>query len=979
MKPIKLEMSAFGSYAGKTELDFTAVNHGIFLITGDTGSGKTTIYDAITYALYEKTSGNQREGNMMRSQYAELDMPTYVRLTFEYTGNEYTIVRNPEYARESKRKKADGSSETTTENAKVSLIMPDGSEYMGKKTEINKKIVDIIGLDANQFSQVAMIAQGDFLKLLHANSDERKIIFSKIFNTKIYYKIQEELKNRFKSIYGQLEDNKKECAIIINGVEVAKDSEFLEGFLECKDSIEPDFVRLMPILKNIKDELESKQKEINAKEIDLEKVLEDIAAGIKAAYDTNELFDQLEKTKVKSQELQEKESFINQMILQSERAHKAEKVAQAEEKFVLGKRAFDESEIRSAELKSWIEKNQITISEKHQVLELLKEQKSEEESKLQQIIAKIDAAIATDESVSQESVSHIGNYEKNSFTMDFDNIKTLQELIVQYSSYNLDFAKMEADVVDLAQRKESIKKLSEDIKLLKKFDANQKIDFEKLEHSVSGYRKQHELYEHLYDAFLNEQAGILAKDLQEGEACPVCGSTSHPNKTSLSESAVTQDQVNAAKKERDLLEVARDRANAAFVVSKGEYDKELDYIERESRKIISAEFVADENGFLLIAKNLDETVQKLDAAQRDLLQVKQMAKKYRNDASKRLQYLNVKVEEESKNYQNLVNELKTKSGAAENEKTNCIKLQKEYMEFNEIYLKTVIDNGFVDENDYKISKRSEIELKGFKEKIEAFRDVAIRTNESIQLYTSQTKDKVRVEAESLKTKQNTVMVEKKNLADQHRIVYSNIKNNGNAFDKLEKLSLKRASMKKEFETISALSKTANGNLSGSAKIDFETYVLRQYFRQIISAANRRLLKMVSNQFMLQCRDIDSLKGQGASGLDLDVFSLVTNSARDVKTLSGGESFMAALSMALGMADVIQNSAGSVHLDTMFIDEGFGSLDDESREQAIMILNELAGDSRLVGIISHVTELKEQIDRKLIVEKSEKGSRIRWSL
>ena len=190
MKPLKLEMSAFGSYAGKTEVDFTTVNHGIFLITGDTGAGKTTIYDAITYALYDKSSGNQRDGNMMRSQYAALDMPTYVKFTFEYTGKEYTILRNPEYERESKRKKSDGSSISTKETAKVSLILPDGLEFIGKKAETNKKIVEIIGLDANQFSQVAMIAQGDFVKLLHADSNERKIIFSKIFNTKIYYTIQ---------------------------------------------------------------------------------------------------------------------------------------------------------------------------------------------------------------------------------------------------------------------------------------------------------------------------------------------------------------------------------------------------------------------------------------------------------------------------------------------------------------------------------------------------------------------------------------------------------------------------------------------------------------------------------------------------------------------------------------------------------------------------------------------------------------------
>ena len=971
MKPLRLEMSAFGSYAGLTKVDFTAVDHGIFLIAGDTGAGKTTIYDAINYALFDKTSGNQRDGNMMRSQYAALDVPTFVKLTFNYGNKEYTIVRNPEYIRESKRKKADGSNDSTPQKAEVSLIMPDGSEFIGKKADINKKIVDIIGLDANQFSQVVMIAQGDFLKLLHSNSDDRKIIFSKIFNTKIYWKIEEELKYRFKRVYGKLEDNNKECKIIIDHVTVSEDSQFLDSFQACRGNLEPDFEKLMPVIKEIINELKAKQKSIKKKELDLQIYLDDINAKIKAANDTNQLFIQLENFKNRLFKLQEQKEVIQKKILLVDSAKKAEKVTVLEERYLNNKSGYEAAATRIAELESWIKTNKIIVDEKQSGVELLKQQKLEEEPKLQKIMARIDTAISEDKN-SQKDQSNTVNI------FDQKGIKTLLELSEEYHDCELDFAKMEAEVAELATRKELLNNLSKNIQVIERLNDTQNRELQKVEKATSFYRSKFQEYERFYELFLSEQAGILAVGLKEGEPCPVCGSTTHPCKTPLSEAAVTQEQVDKAKKERDLQENFRDKANQAFLTIKGEYDRELDYIEREAKKIIAVDFVADDKGFHLILQKLDQFSKQLDFSQQQLKTAKIRAAKYRIGADQRLQYLNTKLEEESYKYQKLVSELEAKNGATDNEKSNYIKLQKEYILSEEQFQKSIIDNGFNNENDYQLSKKTESQLEYVLKEIEVYKEENIRTSENIVLLTQQTEGKTIIEVYALMEQQKNAIVEKSQIEESHRIVFSSVQQNTDAFNKLESLSNRREALKCEYENISVLSKTANGNLAGSAKIDFETYVLRQYFRQIIAAANKRLLKMVSNQFKLQCRNIDELGGQGSSGLDLDVFSMVTNSSRDVKTLSGGESFMAALSMALGLADVIQNSAGAVHIETMFIDEGFGSLDDESREQAIMILNELAGNNRLVGIISHVTELKEQIDCKLIVEKSEKGSRIRWS-
>lgn len=886
MKPVYLIMSAFGSYADTQKIDFTDVQHGVFLVTGDTGAGKTTIFDAITYALYDKTSGGRRDGNMMRSQYATEDTDTYVEFSFSYQDQIYIIRRNPEYQRLGKRKYADGSPRYVKETAKVSLIMPDGKEFKGKKRETDKKIEEIIGLDVNQFTQIAMIAQGDFLKLLHAESKERKKIFSQIFQTKAYWQIQEELKERTRNLYISLEENLRACRLEMERIELPELEE-----LEISESWEDLLALELPPMQEVLSEAaqivrlgKQWEKEAEIATEQYQKQSEELQLKIQMQEEVNRIFKDLEKVENEKQAL----------LLQKDEVDKKQKQA------LDGKRAEKVQVVQNAYLKT-----QNSLQKNKELIEKVELSLEEENSCLRQ------------EEIKQDE-----------FQKEFDKKASgLQEKIIRLK--------------DLLPRYAMIRKLERDFQQA----------YEETEKKHQIYFEMNERYESLYQSFFREQAGLLAKDLKEGNPCPVCGSLSHPMKAKLSESAVEQKDVEDAK-------VLRDKAekNRTLAVEKLQKVKAL----ADAEKKHFAEIL--QTDALDITSDAEQrTKEELRILETELKQLQDQC----TVQEKKVQALrSVIVENQGKI-----------EGYKQQEKDLKKRLESEREAFDQIWT----EQKFKSSKEFENAKQWILLADRLLKEVQEYEQKLVQADTKLQTLQEQTKNRKTVdlqeEKECLKEVLECLKSSKSEWMKRHSV---NVKN-AEAQKKIKEYESAQSGLREKYERMNNLSRTANGTLSGSVKLDFETYVQRMYFKQIIHAANRRLAKMTSGEFILQCREIENLSSQSQAGLDLDVYHLVSDSVRDVKTLSGGESFMASLAMALGLSDIVQNSSGAIHLDTMFIDEGFGSLDDEARGRAIQILKDLVGEKNLVGIISHVNELKEQIDCKLVVKKTERGSYAKWQI
>ena len=929
MKPLKLTMSAFGSYAGKNVIDFTGQQQGIFLITGDTGAGKTTIFDAITYALYNQTSGGERNGNMMRSQYARPETETYVELEFLYRGQTYRVRRNPDYKITKTLK--NGKIREQKVPHSVELTLPDGTVFPEKKNATDAKIIEILGLTADQFSQIVMIAQGDFLKLLYTKSDERKMIFSKLFRTDIYWKIQENLRRKSMEMDERIQENDR-------------------AFEQEKSRIIPlpesEELPLDELVERLRERLKDALKEQNLRRANVE----ELNKKITKYEEINKLFVSLEKIRQTGKELEARQAESKERRQQIENARKADKVLVAEQQNLRQQQEVEQSAQAIAKMGE-------TLADDQEMFESLKTQLQEAEAKQKREAADIQKKmLALEQSFpSYEALQNARSEEQQAKKVWEDLGKTSEE----------SFHKKEAGIAAL---KEQQKRQEQIVEQTKK-------NWEQTSLSASESAKH---YEHMYEAFLKEQAGILAENLSAGCPCPVCGSTVHPDPAKLSDHAVTELEVEQAKKTRAAAEEKRDLAYAAFEAEKTEKQKLAQAVEKEEADFVLAQTIAKQQ-----RKEAEQnyvSLQKIAEQIREKLVYPSLAEAKKQYAAmqKALEAAEQEIAKKRQKVSELAEAMNTLKGQKLAEEENQKTAKKLAAKTEKEYAKLLEKSGFVSEETYHLAILPERSRSKLEREEKEYESQCLRQQSEQKLLEKQVSGKTYTDTtelnEQLKAEKQALKEAEKTYMELHTAYENDRSVLQNCAVYLEK----GKKLESEDQVIKSLSKTANGRLSGSAKIDFETYIQRQYFKQIIHEANKRLLTMSNHQFILKLKEEANTGRKTNEGLDLSVYSLVTDSERDVKTLSGGESFLAALAMALGLSDIVERSAGAIHPDMMFIDEGFGSLDAQSRQQAIEVLAELAGDSRMVGIISHVTELKEQIDRKLVVNRTDNGSRAVWA-
>ena len=929
MKPLKLTMSAFGSYAGKNVIDFTGQQQGIFLITGDTGAGKTTIFDAITYALYNQTSGGERNGNMMRSQYAQPETETYVELEFLYRGQTYRVRRNPDYKITKTLK--NGKIREQKVPHSVELTLPDGTVFPEKKNATDAKIIEILGLTADQFSQIVMIAQGDFLKLLYTKSDERKMIFSKLFRTDIYWKIQENLRRKSMEMDERIQENDR-------------------AFEQEKSRIIPlpesEELPLDELVERLRERVKDALKEQNLRRANVE----ELNKKITKYEEINKLFVSLEKIRQTGKELEARQAESKERRQQIENARKADKVLVAEQQNLRQQQAVEQSAQAIAKMTE-------TLADDQEMFETLKTQLQEAEAKQKREAADTQKKmLALEQSFpSYEALQNARSEEQQAKKVWEDLRKTSEE----------SFHKKAAGIAAL---KEQQKRQEQIVEQTKK-------NWEQTSLSASESAKH---YEHMYQAFLKEQAGILAENLSAGCPCPVCGSTVHPDPAKLSDHAVTELEVEQAKKTRAAAEEKRDMAYAAFEAEKTEKQKLAQAVEKEEADFVLEQTIAKQQ-----RKEAEQnyvSLQKIAEQIREKLVYPSLAEAKKQYAAmqKALEAAEQEIERKRQKVSELAEAMNTLKGQKLAEEENQKTAKKLAAKTEKEYAKLLEKSGFVSEETYHLAILPERSRSKLEREEKEYESQCLRQQSEQKLLEKQVSGKTYTDTtelnEQLKAEKQALKETEKTYMELHTAYENDRSVLQNCAVYLEK----GKKLESEDQVIKSLSKTANGRLSGSAKIDFETYIQRQYFKQIIHEANKRLLTMSNHQFILKLKEEANTGRKTNEGLDLSVYSLVTDSERDVKTLSGGESFLAALAMALGLSDIVERSAGAIHPDMMFIDEGFGSLDAQSRQQAIEVLAELAGDSRMVGIISHVTELKEQIDRKLVVSRTDKGSRAVWT-
>ena len=1101
MKPLKLTLSAFGPYAGETVIDFTQLGgQGLFLVTGDTGAGKTTIFDGITFALYGETSGGVREASMLRSKYAEPETPTYAEYIFEYKGAVYTVKRSPDYERPKTRGKG-----MTMQKGEALLTFSDGRAPVTKLKEVNQAVTDLIGLDMKQFTQIAMIAQGDFRKLLLADIEERSNIFRKLFHTDIYKVIQEKLKfeaggldKAYKELLRSIRQYTEQVRYSVEDP-LGQQWALMEknGF---EGNLEEGLEVLEQFLKADKDTLKALNKQIKENDAKLENMNQlfgkvhkeaDAKARKEKLLEEREiLFPQLEQAQKDAENAAKEPEEIQQLIfsIQKEkekldRYTNLEKlISEIEDASVLIEKLKTDStalQNRQKETKAVLEEKQ----KEYQATDRTEKEKAETDFQKE----KIDSLYA-------------GVY-KNCGNLEFlltkiMNLETqAKEMKTQSEQMKKELADLEEQIVsggNLEARENSLIMRLQQIQKMKDQQKRCQILEKEAESKKKAYliasQKRTEIKEFLNrmeQAYLDAQAGVLAAGLQEGMPCPVCGSVHHPKLTQMPEKVPTEEQLKKQKMVAETAEQAASDSSVQAGEAAGLVQRSKEEL-TEGIKSYAAQFLPEEKTEEILRKEVTdselcsfvkdqeshaqtelEEIQKQKKAQLDLQKKKEEFSRQLEQHAKEFQKLQISIEKRKSQQESIQEQLQNQldepifswlredtqqkmisdSGlqqdqnskavyqqgsqevslllqqgrtaaewlkqqqdildqkrkdqtalleqrklletqiskvqteittltdrnnqnqqqtAAEKSRSEQMQKQRENME-KELGERTKEEILSQIQLQTRERKKLETHYKTVTEVKEALEKKMTELNSVITSLTEQLKESANISIEELNVQKENLTQQKKSLSADRDEIHARLEINGDMYEKIRRQQTELLKTETRWKWMKSLSDTANGTITGKARIMLETYIQMQYFDRILARANIRLMTMSSGQYEL-IRRKENKSRVGKTGLELDVVDHYNGTVRSVKTLSGGETFQASLSLALGLSDEIQSSSGGIQLDTMFVDEGFGSLDEDALDQAIRALKDLSQGSRLVGIVSHVTELKERIDKKIIVTK-----------
>ncbi len=1049
MRPIRLIMNAFGPYAGKVEVPFEKLGEsGIFLITGDTGAGKTTIFDAISFALFHKTSGMDREVNAVRSDYAKDNDETYVELTFSHMGRVYQIYRSPQY--EKPKKNGNG---FTTRAAKAKLLREPETPIEGTK-QVNEAVEALLRINYDQFKQISMIAQGEFREVLNADAKKRGEILQKIFSTEGYCRMGNLMEQRYKNTHRELEDIYKSIDQYFEGVQWDETSSHREEIAELykilhTGSSKYHMEQKIRVLEKLIAEEEEQITLLEEERLLKERQEREAVKKYTLAQEANAAFQTYDRVKAEKKRLEEKEELMRRRELLLEKQRRAVYEVKPSYEYYLSEksmwnRAVKQAETAQGDLEASVKKRDDT----ERIFREVQAKKEVAEGQRQEaaLLKQEEESYAFRERLQEQQKScgvkkEKAEKEKKKLEAAFlelrQTLEAMRERETELLSVPETLAATEGDCEKLRTTCEQISKLlGEKKRRFEKAGSVLRTAQEEYRQKRSIYDAVNERYSQAEKGLEESRAGILASKLRKGEPCPVCGSKEHPEPMVLAKEAVTEEQLRLIKEERDSAGQAKDEsakdaasAKAAFQVLETNLRAEMEtyfcleemdtaqaFSELEKVRKCTAQQKADKEAKLKVLKRekaeleklrkeigeksrcqesmrtevaaKTEEFQKLEQSYAEIFGQLKAGKALKYDTLKELQTEIARLQNSAKEILNQIDETQAAFAKAKEAVSGCealaerTRLQAKELGISTAQRKKTYEEArtlqeFVTEEDFRQCLVSREEINSQEKILTAYKTAVTENRANLKSAEDGINGKVRVDETAAKADAQTAKEEVKNVFSL--LAKREQRKNRNS-EILEKIKGQKVCSDKKFQEVNMLNNLTNlllGRISGKNRTSFETYVQMSGFDGIIHAANQRLQPMSGGQFLLFRHEDFEAKGNVA--LNLDILDNYTGKKRPVSTLSGGESFMASLSLALGLSDRVTENAGGIKIDTLFIDEGFGTLDEKTLDDAIRMLQELSGGSKLIGIISHRTELKESIPKKIIIKKSSKGSSVQMDI